>query len=146
MMKKMILFAALGVAALFASHNARAAERVKLPPEMLGTWCLKNQQENINPKDDLFYVRENCRGKTDSWIVIAPDGYEGHEMGCTTAKSTRRKDAARSDTYTTRYRYVMQYKCGGEGMTWFASEEMYLDEDDTLVVTKRRSWGEKNEG
>ena len=118
--KKLLLL----TVALLVATSALSADRVKLPPRMLGTWCSKKQ--------DGHFERGKCT--RDFHIVIGPNGYEGTEHGCTTLKSTVRRDV-----------YVMRYRCEGEGHTWFEDSEMRLDvENDRLTVTSRQS-GVKDE-
>ena len=103
-MKKLLL----ATVALLLTTPAVSADRVKLPPEILGAWCATKQPGH--------YERGNCRQRGNvERIVIGPDGYEGTEHGCKTVSSTVRKDT-----------YVLHYRCDGEGWTWTEDAEMRL--------------------
>jgi hypothetical protein len=49
--------------------STAAAERVKLPDEVLGLWCLAPESND----EYEFYQRGDCgTGKTTTWILLGP--------------------------------------------------------------------------
>jgi hypothetical protein len=88
------------VAIALTALSAVAAERVKLPTEMLGTWCLDEHEAST-------YRRGDCQDKTDSWLQIGADGYQGHEFGC---KAIKVSVDRRNPRYTV---YELESRCEG---------------------------------
>jgi hypothetical protein len=117
-----LISALAAVALTMAALPAAAADRVKLPTEMLGTWCL--QQNGEVPT----YRRGDCLRKTDSWLLIGPDGYQGHEFGCKIIKTGVDR---RNRRYVV---YVLESHCEGEAQTWDATISMWLGLNDSLIV------------
>jgi hypothetical protein len=107
-----------------------SAGRVKLPPELLGTWCVEYSDDK-----STLYDRGNCANKADgSWIVMGPDGYKAFEVDCRTIASTavRRK-------YVARPVYVLQMHCTGlDKENWQQRLSIFLGKGDMLVVEGRR--------
>jgi hypothetical protein len=111
------------VAIALTALSAVAAERVKLPTEMLGTWCLDEHEAST-------YRRGDCQDKTDSWLQIGADGYQGHEFGC---KAIKVSVDRRNPRYTV---YELESRCEGEAKTWTAAINMWLGLNDTLVIVE----------
>jgi hypothetical protein len=119
----MHLISALAVVALtMAALPAAPAERIELPAEMLGDWCL--QQEN----EVLTFRRDDCLDQADNWLLIDRDGYRGHEFGCKTVKSSISRHDARYVVY------VLESLCEGDSQTWDAIISMWLSSNDSLIV------------
>jgi hypothetical protein len=116
------IFAVAAVALAMMALPAVPAERVELPTEMLGTWCLQQEGEV------LTFRRGDCLDQADSWLLIGPDGYQGHEFGCKTVKSSINR---RNPRYVV---YVLESRCEGEAQTWDALISMWLGSNDSLIV------------
>ena len=134
-MKKLL---ATAVTLVLLTSPSLAADRVRLHPKVLGTWC--------HTKNPNLFVRGNCFHRTDADIVIGADGYEGWEHECRTVKSSSRRDPAIDPDGTGSSRYTINYKCAGEGATWFLDTEMYVNNDGNLVMKVLRHFGENEEG
>jgi hypothetical protein len=119
----MHLISALAVVALtMVALPAAPAERIELPAEMLGDWCL--QQEN----EVLTFRRDDCLDQANNWLLIDRDGYRGHEFGCKTVKSSISRHDPRYVVY------VLESRCEGEAQTWNAIISMWLGSSDSLIV------------
>ena len=121
-MRKLLL------AAVVLASPTHAAERVKLPDKMFGTWCIKKRAAPMST-----YVHDKCT--MDNFdVTIMPDGYEGRENTCETTKITLKNGT-----------YQLQYHCFGEGWVWNEEHSMRLADDGTLVIVLNRRWGEKRD-
>jgi hypothetical protein len=74
---------ALTAAGLLASTPV-GAQTLKLPNEMLGTWCT-TQDPFVEEKDGTIPIkyerRQDCNPKADDTsIVLGPRGYEGQDV------------------------------------------------------------------
>jgi hypothetical protein len=110
------------VALTMLAVPAAAAERVELPTEILGTWCLQQEGEV------LTYRRGDCLDQADSWLLVGRDGYQGHEFGCKTVKASINRSNPRYVVY------VLESRCEGEAQTWDAIITMWLGPNDSLIV------------
>jgi hypothetical protein len=69
----------LPIAIICVTCLPSAAYADRIPKEILGEWCGSSGTETAS--DVAYYSPVSCRD-TDQWLVIKPDRYEGHEMGC----------------------------------------------------------------
>jgi hypothetical protein len=123
------------VTALLASAAPAAPQRVKLPNELLGKWCLV--RADSKNESTAFYRRGSCKKDADEWLRITPNGYDVAELGCTTVKSNMtggQPVASRA--------YQVWYRCGGEGFTWTERKLMWLTPKglgtSTITATEER--------
>ena len=118
---------------------AVAADRVTLPPQLLGTWC-PVPSKRIGGA--TFYERGDCYHNNDGWITMGPDGgFDGHNIGCTTVKSTRvRRKHDNVNVYT------LLYHCSGDAETWTENKNiisldvnsMLMRDEEPVPSAKRR--------
>jgi hypothetical protein len=98
---------ALTAAALLASTPV-GAQTLKLPNEMLGTWC-PTEDPWVEEKDGTITVkyerRQDCNPADDTSIVLGPRGYEGQDVSCKAIS-----DVTRSPPFL-----QVRYRCTGEG-------------------------------
>jgi hypothetical protein len=82
----------------------------KLPKAMLGTWCVDTEY-----KDDKLarYERGDCHFKSDGWMILRQRTRSGHETDCKVTKTTLARDFRLGGE-----KYMIQYRCRGEGDTW----------------------------
>jgi uncharacterized protein YraI len=101
----------------------KGGDKLSLPPDMLGTWCVFAEQRGIV----TYERRQSCqRRESDDWLVLAANGnYEAHEMGC---KLVKRVEKDR-----------LHYRCTGEGMAWTEDVTMWLTRDGYLAMYRSTS-------
>ena len=125
------LLFALAAFALALTAPATGAERVKLPEDILGTWCLESVDESA---DREVYHRADCgpgTGKPSwSWLLMGPDRMRAHELDCRT-----RRIIKRIDRKLPIYRLTMF--CWDEGSTGVDHVEIWRAEDKLMVSPRR---------
>jgi hypothetical protein len=98
---------ALATVALLASTPA-AAQTLKLPNEMLGTWC-PTQDPLVEEKDGTSTIkyerRQDCSPADDTSIVLGPRGYGGQDVSCKAISGVTRSPPF----------LQVRYRCTGEG-------------------------------
>ena len=97
-----------------------AQTQVKLPVEMVGTWCVR--EDDSGAGTSTIYKRgRGCEGEG---IDIRQDGYDGPELGCTFKKTERlARDA-----------YLVRAVCHGDRSTWTEVSKFQIS-DGQLVIT-----------
>jgi hypothetical protein len=99
---------ALATVALLASTPV-GAQNLKLPNEMLGTWCT-TQDPLVEEKDGTITIkyerRQDCNPEADDTaIVLGPRGYEGQDVSCKAISGVTRSPPF----------LQVRYRCTGEG-------------------------------
>jgi hypothetical protein len=122
---KFITASAIAMAMVSA---ATAAERVKLPRQMLGTWCgvLAEWQEI----DKRVFERGKC-DQDDTSILVGLDGYKGQHFSCKMMKISSKREGARVV-------YMMRNRCNGEGGVLVENLSMWLADNGSLVLRWKR--------
>jgi hypothetical protein len=126
------LLAVVGLAICFAS----AAHADRVPKEILGEWCGQSAQtEGVD-----YYFPGTCRD-TDGWLVVKPDRYEGHELGCRFAsvKTWYDRNIARNTKETGVTVARINARCGGEGCEWRESFIIYVSKGTLEIRERNRS-------
>jgi hypothetical protein len=109
---------ALTLALLALSPAAVAGDTVKLPKEYLGPWCYSGTDVYA-----AVYKRGRCKDPYgDGNRIIRANGYDYHEGGCKTIKSSFIRSV-----------YLMEYRCDGEGDKWAEKTWMYLNDKDKTI-------------
>jgi hypothetical protein len=129
----------IALTAALLALPAAAADRVTLPPQLLGTWC---PVPSKRVGSATFYERGDCYHNNDGWITMGPDGgFDGHNIGCTTVKSTRvRRKHDNVNVYT------LLYHCSGDAETWTENKNiisldvnsMLMRDEEPVPSAKRR--------
>jgi hypothetical protein len=109
---------------------ATAAERVKLPRQMLGTWCgvLAEWEKSDNER---VFERGKCDPEDDTSILVGPDGYKGQDFSCKMIEISSKREGARVV-------YVMRNRCDGEGGVLVENLSMWLADNGSLILRWKR--------
>jgi hypothetical protein len=122
-MRGILVFCAgvlLGSAAAAAAAAAVSAERNKLPVQFTGDWCIKGD----DPDKGQTYRFGSClptHRSSDTWLTVRVNGFDAHESNCKLLRADTDGDS----------RYLVKFRCIGEGNTWEQNYWMSLQ----LIMT-----------
>jgi hypothetical protein len=116
------------IAPLVALSPASAA---KLPKDMLGTWCLDAE---YNEHDKTRYERGDCHAKPDidgGWMILRRRTLHGPRYDCKAIKTTLAPDYRLGGD-----KFVIEYRCKGEGKMWNERMSFSYDERRELLYLR----------
>jgi hypothetical protein len=90
-----------------------AAQAAKLPKDMLGTWCVDTEYKD---RDEFIRYNRDCSAipdNNDGRIIFEQRTQHGHKYDCEAIKTTLAPDLRLGGD-----KYLIQYRCKGEGKTW----------------------------
>jgi hypothetical protein len=137
-MRKLLIALLVTLLASWLSAHAppAAAERIKLPDEMLGLWCLDPKQRD---NDRETYRRGECGPSTDKpswmWLRIGPRNVRAHELDCRILNVGKVMERRVLPIYR------LSMRCWGEGEVGIDRIRLWLD-GNALLVAPRRQWPE----
>ena len=124
-MRMLFGFAVLGMLTM----PALAAQlQGKLPPKMIGTWCV-GEDAASGGASTIYHRSKNSEGIGCSEVLwVRQNRYEGNERGCTMKKIEPLVSNA----------YLIRAVCEGERSTWTEISKFHIS-DGQLVITEVHS-------
>jgi hypothetical protein len=122
-MIKTILFATV----VAFGTTAALAGTVKLPGSYLGDWCLSESAQNGGGQPYTMLYRRASDCPAEDRITIRANGIY-YQAECKTVKSSG----------SSRYGYVMTYRCKSEENNGILKMEMSLDDENLIIESRQR--------